>query len=203
LITSHGSQITPNGSGQLASVLGAGSWSEIIWALGLMVALHVVLRHTRFGLHNVATGGNELAARESGIRVDAVKVSCFVMCATIGGLIGVLDSYRIGSLDPSNDGLTVMFYGVAAAVIGGTALTGGRGTMIGAGIGAVVLGILQDGFNIIGISAFAYDLILGLAILGAMILNVQLGRARKAGERASTARLLHRRARRPTGEVTS
>jgi simple sugar transport system permease protein len=84
-----------------------------------------------------------------------------------------------------------MFYGVAAAVIGGTALTGGRGTMIGASIGAVVLGILEDGFHVIGVNSFAYDLILGVAILVAMFLNVQIERAtiRGAGQ-GSFARML-------------
>jgi simple sugar transport system permease protein len=83
-----------------------------------------------------------------------------------------------------------MFYGVSAAVIGGTALTGGRGTMIGAFIGAIVLGILQDGFLIMGVNSFAYDLVLGVAILSAMILNIQLERA-TARRRGSFARTLH------------
>jgi simple sugar transport system permease protein len=139
--------------------------------------LHVMLRRTSFGLHTVAVGGNSESARESGIKVDFVKIWCFVLCALIGGLIGILDSYHIGSIDPDTPGLTFMFYGVAAAVIGGTALTGGRGTMIGASIGAMVLGILEDGFHVISVSSFAYDLILGIAILVAMILNVQIERA--------------------------
>jgi simple sugar transport system permease protein len=203
LITAHGSQITPNGVNQtgpdsaLIKVLGASNWAELIWALGLVAILHIVLRKTRFGLHNVAVGGNELAARESGIRVDRIKVTCFVMCSMIGGLVGILDGYHTGSLDPSQDGLTAMFYGVAAAVIGGTALTGGRGTIIGAAIGAIVLGVLQDGFNIVGVSAYDLDLILGLAILAAMILNVQLQAARSGG--AGVFERLRRRRPGPAG----
>jgi simple sugar transport system permease protein len=190
LISSNGTQVTPDGSSELAGILGGSPWSEIIWSIAFLIVLHVVLRHTRFGLHNVAVGGNEIAAREAGVHVDFVKVACFVICAVIGGFIGILDGYRIGSLDPSNDGLTVMFYGVAAAVIGGTALTGGRGTMIGAGIGAAVLGILQNGLNIIGVSAYAYDLILGLAILGAMILNVWIQRVQGGSGSGSVGTLL-------------
>ncbi len=181
LITSHGAQKNAAGIGTTASILGGFTYSEILWALGALAVLHFMLRHTTFGLHTVATGGNELAASEAGIKVTSVKVWAFVTCSFIGGLMGLLDSYHIGSLDPSTDGLTLMFYGVAAAVIGGTALTGGRGTMIGAAIGSIVLGILEDGFNILGISAFTYDLILGLAILAAMVLNVQLERLRVAG----------------------
>ena len=197
LITSNGSQINTSGSGTLASVLGGQEWSEIIWALGVVVVLHMLLRHTTFGLHTVAVGGNQLAAREAGVRTDRVKIWCFVICSFLGGLMGLLDSYHIGSLDPSTNGLNLMFYGVAAAVIGGTALTGGRGTIIGAALGGIVLGILQDGFNVIGISAFTYDLILGLAILAAMVLNVQLerlrvGRSGRSGERGSLARVIVR-----------
>lgn len=194
LISSNGTELTAAGSGTLAFVLGKGALAEIIWALGAVAVLHVVLRHTTFGLHTVATGGNEVTASEAGVKVGTVKVWCFIICAFLGGLMGLLDGYRIGSLDPATNGLNFMFYGVAAAVIGGTALTGGRGTILGAGIGAVVLGILQDGFNIVGISAFAYFLVLGLAILGAMILNIQLERTRNRGlsGKGSLARLLLR-----------
>lgn len=196
LITSNGAQKNTAGAGTTASILGGLTYAEIIWALAAVAVLHFLLRHTTFGLHTVATGGNELAASEAGIRVTSVKVWAFVICSFTGGLMGLLDSYHIGSLDPSTNGLNLMFYGVAAAVIGGTALTGGRGTMIGAAIGGFVLGILQDGFNIVGISAFTYDLVLGLAILAAMVLNVQLERLRAegAGRRGSMARVVLRAA---------
>ena len=186
LLSSNGIQINPAGDGALAQVLGGWDYSSILWALGIAVVLHIMFRRTTFGLHIVATGGNRTAASEAGIRVAVVKVTCFALCSFLGGFLGVLDSYRIGSLNPGTDGLTLMFYGVAAAVIGGTALTGGRGTMIGAAIGAIVLGVLEDGFNIMGINAFAYQLVLGLAILAAMILNIQLDRWRS--ERRSGSR---------------
>jgi simple sugar transport system permease protein len=177
LIGSNGAPANPVGSGALVVWLGAGTWAEAYWAVGAVLILHFMLRRTSFGLHTVAVGGNSESARESGVKVDFIKIWSFVLCATIGGLIGILDGYHIGSIDPDTPGLTFMFYGVAAAVIGGTALTGGRGTMIGASIGSIVLGILEDGFHVISVSSFAYDLILGIAILIAMILNVQIERA--------------------------
>lgn len=195
LLASNGIQVNPVGSGFIAKFLGEWSYSSIIWALCIAIAAHFVFKHTSFGLHITAVGGNKTAAGESGVKVGRVKVLSFMLCSLLGGLIGILDGYRIGSLNPGTDGLTLMFYGVAAAVIGGTSLTGGRGTMIGAGIGAIVLGVLEDGFNIIGVNAFAYQLILGLAILGAMILNVQLERARAGrggGSSGSFARLFTR-----------
>jgi simple sugar transport system permease protein len=178
LLASDGIQVNPAGTGSLASVLGGWSFSEIIWALAVAVIAHLIFRRTVFGLHITAVGGNQIASGEAGVKVGRVKIWCFVLCAFLGGLIGIFDGYHIGSLNPGTDGLQLMFYGVAAAVVGGTALTGGRGTMVGAAIGALVLGILEDGFNIIGVNAFAYQLVLGLAILGAMVLNIQLERVR-------------------------
>jgi len=177
LIYSNGAPTNPIGSGTLMNILGGWSWSEAFWALGVAALLHVMLRGTTFGLHIVAVGGNTESARESGIRVDYIKIWCFVLCALLGGLMGILDGYHLGSLDPATDGLTFTFYGVTSAVIGGTALTGGRGTMVGACIGACVLGMIKDGFLILGTSSFALDLVTGLTILLAMILNVQIERA--------------------------
>lgn len=188
LLSSNGIQINPVGGDTLASVLGAWPYSSILWAVLIAVLLHIVFRHTSFGLHITATGGNATAASEAGVRVGWVRVACFAICSLLGGFLGILDGYRIGSLNPGTDGLTLMFYGVAAAVVGGTALTGGRGTIIGAAIGAIVLGVLEDGFNIMGINAFAYQLVLGLAILGAMILNMQMDSLRAGRKGHGTTR---------------
>jgi simple sugar transport system permease protein len=177
LIYSNGAPTNPIGSDTLVNILGGWPWSEAFWALGVAALLHVMLRGTTFGLHIVAVGGNTESARESGISVDYIKIWCFVLCALLGGLMGILDGYHLGSLDPATDGLTFTFYGVTSAVIGGTALTGGRGTMVGACIGACVLGMIKDGFLILGTSSFALDLVTGLTILLAMILNVQIERA--------------------------
>jgi simple sugar transport system permease protein len=192
LISSNGAPANPVGAGTLVLVLGGGVWAETYWAIAVMVILYVMLRRTKFGLHVVAVGGKPESAREAGINVDGVKIWCFVLCAFVGGLIGILDGYHIGSIDPDTAGLTFMFYGVAAAVIGGTALTGGRGTMIGAVIGAIVLGILEDGFHVISVSSFAYDLVLGLAILIAMFINIQMERATmRRARHGSFARMLN------------
>ena len=181
LIYSNGAPTNPVGSGTLVDILGGWPWSEALWAIGIAVLLNVMLRGTTFGLHIIAVGGNTESARESGIRVDYIKIWCFVLCALLGGVIGILDGYHLGSLDPATDGLTFTFFGVTSAVIGGTALTGGRGTMVGACIGACVLGMIKDGFLILGTSSFALDLVTGLTILLAMILNVQIEQATTTG----------------------
>ena len=177
LLTSNGIQDTISLNGIGGDILGNYSWSEILWALFLVVVTFVLLHRSRFGIHVVASGGNLLGAAEAGVPVRRVKVWSFVLCSVLAAFAGMVDAVRITTLDPGNDGTTEMFYAIAAAVIGGTALTGGRGTVIGAGIGAIVLGILYDGLNIQGVSAFYFQLVLGIAILVAMAANVQLRRA--------------------------
>jgi simple sugar transport system permease protein len=93
-----------------------------------------------------------------------------------------MEAFRINTIDPNiGGGFELMFVAVSAAVIGGTALAGGSGTVVGAFLGALVLAELQNGFNLIGISANPYFLIQGAAILIAMIANVRLSRLRRAG----------------------
>lgn len=168
-------------TGRMQQILGLSNWSEILWAAGIALLFYLVLNRTRWGLYTIAIGGNLLGATESGIKVDKVRIGNFMICSTLGGLTGILEAFRINSIDPQAGGTNIMFYAVAAAVIGGTALAGGTGTIIGAFLGAIVLGILQDGFNLLGVSANTYYLILGIAVLVAMIANVYLARLRNAG----------------------
>jgi len=166
----------PGTTGKFGAVMGISNWGEGLWGLGLVLVIWALLKGTVFGLHTTATGGNELGAAEAGVRVRMIKVWCFVIIAFVSALIGLCDSVRIGSLDPAAPGLNEMLAGVTAAVIGGTALTGGKATVAGTLIGAIVLGVLEDGFNLIGISANWFILVEGAVILIAMAVNVQLGR---------------------------
>jgi simple sugar transport system permease protein len=182
----HGFQVeTPGGSNAtFTKVFGRESlWfnSEFWWAVILIVLLQLVLVRTRWGLHTVATGGNLIGARESGVNVRAIKIGNFMLASMLGGFAGIMDSVRITSILPLQGGPDIMFLGVAAAVIGGTSLMGGSGTIIGGFLGVCVLGVLQIGFTILGVSAFNFDLIIGLAILGSMLLNVQIQRLKNLG----------------------
>jgi simple sugar transport system permease protein len=160
---------------------GGSPYSTVYWAIGVIVVMHILLTRTRWGLHTVATGGNFVGASESGVNVRAVKVGAFVLCSTLGALAGILESTRITSIQPLQGGTQVMFYAVAAAVIGGTSLFGGSGTIIGAALGVLVLAILNLGFILQGISAFTFDLVLGAAIIVSMAFNVTLERIRQSG----------------------
>jgi simple sugar transport system permease protein len=165
----------PGQGGTFGKIFGIGDWSTILWAAGIMVVIWALLKRTRFGIHVIATGGNLLGAAESGIPVRRVKVWCFIVIAATSGLIGIMDGIRIGSVNPGSDGLEVVLPGIVAAVVGGTALTGGRGTILGTALGAIFLGALEDGFNLTGVNANWFFLAEGVMILVAMIANVQLG----------------------------
>jgi simple sugar transport system permease protein len=183
LTISHGTPVTPPGGEAFAQVMGAWGYSEILWALLVVAVLHVVLRHTRWGLHTIATGANETGAREAGIHVTRLKVGNFILTAVLAGFTGCLEAFRIGSIDPQAGGNQIMFLAVAAGVIGGTPLAGGSGTIVGGLIGAVVLGALNDGFTLIGINAFTFNIILGAAILVAMLFNIHVTRFARQGGR--------------------
>jgi simple sugar transport system permease protein len=155
--------------------------SEFFWVLGLMLAVQFILTWTRWGLHTVATGGNLIGAAESGVNVRGIKIGNFVLANVLAGFAGILDSTRVTTIVPLQGGPDLMFLAVAGAVIGGTSLFGGVGTVIGGFIGVGVLIILRTGLNIIGVSAFDFDLIVGLAILASMIANVQVARLRNLG----------------------
>ena len=181
LTISNGYPVQPKGTPLVTDLFGGNPISQISWAIGVTLALQFVLVKTRWGLYTIATGGNLVGAAEVGIKVGLIKVGNFILCSTLGGLAGILDAFRISSIDPLAGGTDIMFMAIASSVIGGTLLTGGSGTIIGAFLGAAVLGILKNGFTLSGVSAFTFDMILGAAILITMIINVRLSQLRAAG----------------------
>ena len=167
------------GLSAFARVFGGGTYSELIWALVIVGVLHLVLTFTRWGIYSVAVGGNRRGAEEAGIRVRLVIIRNFVLCATLAGFVGVLEAVRTTSVQPDPAGAnSVLFDGIAAAVVGGTLLVGGSGTVIGGLIGALLLGILNDGLVIKGVNADYLSFYLGLAIIVAMAANTYIGRVR-------------------------
>jgi simple sugar transport system permease protein len=183
----HGISLTIAGStplpapedGVLPAIFGGWTWSELVWTIGIVIVMQVVLTQTRWGAHTIATGANLLGASEAGIKVRQIKTRAFMITALFSGLAGILDGTNIAkSFDPSAGGNNLMFMAIAASVIGGTALLGGSGTVVGAALGALLLAVLQDGFNIQGISATTFVIVEGIAILLAMALNTWLARFR-------------------------
>ncbi len=184
LTTSHAypAQIPEAAQGRIRLIFGAADWSSLIWCLGVVAVFQVVLTRTRWGLHTISVGGNLIGATEAGIRVNRIKIGNFMLASMLGALAGLLEAFRINSIDPNIGGGTALtFTAISAAVIGGTALAGGSGTVIGALLGALILAELQNGFNLIGVSANPFNIILGAAILLSMIANQYLSRLRRSG----------------------
>ena len=182
LYTSHAEAKTiPPATAGFGNWIGTDPWSQFIWAVILVAIFHVVLTRTSWGLHTIATGDNQLGAREAGIRVGRIKYGNFMIIGFLGALVGLQTAFYNNTIDPLAGGYTPMFYSVTAAVIGGTAMLGGSGTILGAFLGAIALSTLIDGFDIVGITSNVLPIIFGGAILIAMIANVQLARLRARG----------------------
>jgi len=174
-----------NEVGTFAKIFGAGTYSQLIWALVIVIGVQLLLTLTRWGMYTIAVGGNKLGAREAGINVRVTVIRNFVMCSVFAGLVGIFEAMRTSSVTPDTAGASeTMFRAVSAAVIGGTLLAGGEGTAIGALFGALFLGVLRDGLTLQGVNADYLDFILGIAILLAMVINIYVGRVRKGSGRA-------------------
>jgi simple sugar transport system permease protein len=189
LIISHSEQVnTPGasvtGQGTFANVFGGGTYSELFWAIGIVIVLQILLSFTRWGLHTVSVGGNKHGAAEAGINTRLVILRNFVLAALFSGFTGILEAVRTASITPDPSGAnSILLLAVAAVIIGGTVMTGGSGTVVGALIGALFLGILYDGLIVKGVDAKYEDLYLGLAIIIAMVINVYIQRVRTGSGR--------------------
>jgi simple sugar transport system permease protein len=189
LVMSHATPVSipatsSTGVGTFAQIFGGGTYSEFIWALAIVALLQLVLSFTRWGVYTVAAGGNRLGSAEAGILVRLVLTRNFILCALCAGFVGILEAVRTTTATPdpsaSND---ILFQAISAAVIGGTLLRGGSGTVVGALIGALFLGVLHDGLIIKGVNANYLDLYLGIAILIAMTANTFVARVRTGSGR--------------------
>jgi simple sugar transport system permease protein len=169
-----------NHIGTFAKIFGGGTYSELIWAVAIVLILQVVLTFTRWGLYTVAIGSNKLGASEAGVKVKLVMIRNYTLCALTAGLVGLFEAVRSGTVQPDPAGANeILFLAVAAGVIGGTLLTGGSGTVVGALIGALFLGVLRDGLILQGVNANYLLFYTGLAIIVAMTANVYVGRVRR------------------------
>ncbi len=169
-----------NHVGTFAKIFGAGVYSELIWAIAIVLVLQVILTFTRWGLYTVAIGSNKLGAAEAGVRVKLVTIRNFTMCALLGGMVGMFEAIRSQTIQPDPSGPNeLLLIAIAGAVIGGTLLSGGSGTVVGAFIGALFLGMLKDGLILQGVNANYQLFYTGLAIVVAMTANVYVARARR------------------------
>src|SRR5579872_1270806 len=141
----------------------------IVLAIVAIIA-HVVLMHTRFGLYTQVIGDSETAARAMGIRVERQKTYIYILSGALAGLAGLLFSARVNAGDPTA-GLNYELTAVTAAIIGGTNLFGGRGSVVGTIIGALIMGVLQNGLNLLAVPSFYQQMAIGAVLVLAVWLD--------------------------------
>jgi D-xylose transport system permease protein len=150
----------------------------------LLVFWTFILNRTRFGRHVYAVGGNAEAARRAGINVDRVKILCFAFCSLMAVLGGIILASRLRSVDTNTGGGQALLYPIAAAVIGGTSLFGGRGTMKAAILGALVMLSIDNGLGLLGLSSGTKFVLTGGVLLLAVTVDSVSRRGRAQSGRA-------------------
>jgi simple sugar transport system permease protein len=161
-------------------ILGFRVYASLFWFAAAAIVLGYLLTQTKYGNWILATGGNASAARARGVNVDRVKEALFVLSAVMSSFAGVISSIRTSAANP-NSGSGYELEVIAMVVIGGTALTGGRGTIVGTVLGIFILRVMRNGIVLIGVPGLAYNIFIGAIILGMMALHSWLERRHHAG----------------------
>lgn len=155
-------------------------YMSLFWFLAAAIGTGYVLTQTKAGNWIQASGGNAGAAMARGVDVARTKIYLFMLSATMAAFAGVISSIRTAAANP-NSGTGYELEVIAMVVIGGTALTGGRGTIIGTVLGIFILRVMRNGIVLIGVPGLAYNIFIGAIILGMMALHSWLERRHHAG----------------------
>jgi inositol transport system permease protein len=147
----------------------------ILILLAVAIAAHIMLNNTRFGRHIYAIGGNEQAARISGLNVGRIKIGVYTIAGLLAGLSGLVLTSRIGS-GQAGLGVGYELDAIAAAVIGGVSLSGGIGTIWGTMVGALIIGVLNNGLDLLNVSAYWQTIVKGSIIVAAVIIDERKNR---------------------------
>jgi len=165
--------------------IGAGIPSEIIWLLIALILFWFLRHRTIFGFRLVAIGGNPEAAKVARLPLTKYKYLVFLLSSLSAGIAGILDFSYVGSVGPSDAG-SLLFSVIAAVVIGGASLNGGRGTVLGTLLGVVLLSLLNNGLALLGVGSFAQLLFIGIVTIVAVWIDIFSQRLiRRAGHRAA------------------
>ncbi|MFT8359114.1 ABC transporter permease [Bifidobacterium aquikefiri] len=175
LVFTNGNPITKGMDGFFLAYIGQGYLFGIPFPVILMiiafVALYVLLHKTAFGKSVYALGGNEKAAYIAGVQSNRVKVAIYTISGLMSAIAGLVITSRLSSATPQAGNGYEMF-AIAAVVLGGTSLMGGKGRMSGTIIGALIIGVLNNGLNIIGVSTFWQQVVEGAVIIVAVLVDV-------------------------------
>lgn len=174
LVVSNGSPISGFDNG-FFSMLGGGYVAglipvPVVLMLIMFAVFWFVLRKTVFGRHVYATGGNAEAARLSGVKVDRVQLWVYTISGVMAALAGIVLTSRLDSAQPTA-GTGYELDAIAAVVLGGTSLTGGRGWIFGTLVGALLIGVLNNGLNLLDVSSFYQQVVKGAVILLAVLID--------------------------------
>ena len=142
------------------------------------IIAHFVLNRTKLGRYAYAIGGNEEAAILSGINVKLYKTMVYALCGMLSGLAAIILTARLNSAQPIAGNMYELD-AIAATVIGGTSLMGGEGTVLGTLIGALIMGVLRNGLNLLGVSSFIQQIVIGSVIIIAVLMDMALKKQRK------------------------
>ena len=156
--------------------LGSGVMPVLIY-LFMALEAHSLLTKTRYGKYTYAIGGNASAARVSGINVEKALIKVYTFAGFLSGLAGIVLTARVNSGQASM-GVQFELDAIASAVIGGTSLSGGVGRIPGTIIGALVLGVVKSGFTFFGVNAYIQEIIKGLIIIGAVVMDMMRNKKR-------------------------
>jgi D-xylose transport system permease protein len=161
------------------TVLAGVPWVVVV-VLVLLVLWTTLLNRTRFGRYVYAIGGNAEAARRAGVNLALIRTVAFTLASFTAGIAGIIYASRLRSVSTALDGGTLVLYAVAAAVIGGTSLFGGRGKAVHAVLGGIVIAAIDNGMGLQGYSAAARDVVTALVLLAAVTIDALARRGRTA-----------------------
>jgi D-xylose transport system permease protein len=150
----------------------------LVLLLALTAGLTIITEYTPLGVHIFAIGGNAESARRAGINVAGVRIAMFSLCSTLAAVAGVVSASRQLAVDDTTGGGTLALDAIAAAVIGGTSLFGGRGRALGALVGAVVVATVANGLDLLGLSGAFKSIATGLMLFSAVCLDRIVRRSR-------------------------
>ncbi len=174
LVYTDGRPITGLSDSSLFEIMGRGYFGwipvPVIWMLVCYAILYFVLKKTTFGRRVYSIGGNEEASILSGIRVNSVKIWIYSLTGTLSALAGIILASRLNSAQPTA-GASYELDAIASVVLGGTSLSGGRGWIFGTLVGALIIGVLNNGLNLMNVSSFYQQVVKGGVILLAVLLD--------------------------------
>lgn len=188
LVATNGYTVIPPSDPLFQFVMGNGNifgiTDNILWFIAFIILCQLLLSKTRHGNWSMAVGGRATAAAAMGVPVGRVKILNFVLCSFLAGLGGLVTLTRVNSAS-GNSGLGLELECIAAVVVGGTALYGGSGTVIGSMLGALLLGIIFIGVNIAGVTSYWFEGVTGVVLVITAILNQRIYNLREFRSRMS------------------